>query len=203
LIGLWANAILTLFGGVFFTVILLLIEDVIFIAWVPVAIVYLAALGVTGWAAYRTVQRIKFGRPVLVFPELPISPERGLRGLLVVRRNVLQAGALKLTLVCQRGNPRVEINGQPRMEPIFQDTQTATADMLRASEQLGTVVPIQFDCLEEAPVNGNGADAPVAWSLRVASDSPGVNLQAEFDLSVFPLDDPSRIEYRPAGIGLP
>jgi hypothetical protein len=203
LAGLWLNAIFTLLGGVFFTVVLLLIDSVIFIAWVPVAIVYLAALGVMGWAAYRTAQRIKFGRPVLVFSELPISPGRGLHGLLVVSRHLLEAGALKLTLMCKRGNPRIEINGRPRMEPVFQETQTATADMLRPSDQLGTVVPVQFDRLEEPPANGHGEDQPVAWSLRVASDSPGVNFQAEFDLPVFPLDDSSRVEPRPAGIGLP
>jgi hypothetical protein len=171
------------------------------VAWVPVAIVYVTGLAVLGYAGYRTIQRMKYGTPVLVFKELPLMPGRALQGLVVVKRGVIEQNDLDITLECSKPNPAILINNQPVMEPIFTASVRA-ARQTAQSQALGTVIPVQIDMPADQPAYDDETELPVKWTLTVRTNGPGVDMKAEFDLPVFHAD-PSRIEERPPDLGLP
>lgn len=156
------------------------------------------------WATRLTLQRRRFGNPMLRMAAVPGVIGGALAGVVHVPRSLHGAEEIRLRLIClERDSSGEHTTESPRWE----DEKTLSADVLHE----GGGIPVLFNIpYESAPTEQISASREIIWRLEVRAALPGSDFLASFDVPVFktqqsraeatPLPDPAAIYEKPVDL---
>lgn len=143
-----------------------------------VALFDAVAIAILFAIAYATMQRRKYGLPLLILTRAPVRPGGTLEAIVRANR-AIEATEMTVRLECRRV---VREPGNTRLETLHELARTVPVDR-NAYRDGAHRVPVTL----AIPPDATPASAPeVCWTLSVSAATPGVDFSAVFpDLPVY------------------
>lgn len=151
--------------------------------WVMLIVVGFVLIGATMIAAAGVsfVRWRRFPEATFRMATTPGVVGGQLAGVVVVPRRVRPQGGFRATLT----STRVERSGEDTTRKVLWQDERVIVRTLDGGDMVRTSVPVAFTIPSDARPSDPHADDPIEWTLNVAADLPGPNLDFAFEVPVF------------------